>query len=118
MARPVLDEAHIHPAIRDKVTKHHEQILQEVRDAISNNRVVVVGMKVNPHPKRAVAALKAKGIAHRYLEYGSYVSMWRPRTALKMWTGWPTFPMCFVDGVLVGGANELIALIEKGELVA
>ena len=25
----------------------------------------------------------------------------------KMWTGWPTFPMVFVNGVLVGGPKEL-----------
>jgi monothiol glutaredoxin len=33
-----------------------------------------------------------------------------------MWTGWPTFPMVFVKGTLVGGASELQALIDKGEL--
>jgi len=32
------------------------------------------------------------------------------------WTGWPTFPMVFVKGVLVGGAEDLARLIEKGEL--
>ena len=68
-------------------------------------------MAQNPHPKRVRKALKAKGVAHEYLEYGSYTSEWRRRTALKMWTGWPTFPMCFHKGVLVGGANELIALL-------
>jgi glutaredoxin-related protein len=33
-----------------------------------------------------------------------------------MWTGWQTFPMVFVKGVLVGGANEVKKLIESGEL--
>ena len=33
-----------------------------------------------------------------------------------MWTGWPTFPMVFVKGVLVGGANDLKRLIASGEL--
>jgi glutaredoxin-related protein len=33
-----------------------------------------------------------------------------------MWTGWPTFPMVFVKGVLVGGADDLKALIASGEL--
>jgi monothiol glutaredoxin len=54
--------------------------------------------------------------AYRYLEYGSYFSGWRLRTALKMWTGWPTFPMVFVKGVLVGGASDLQRLIVSGEL--
>jgi glutaredoxin-related protein len=48
--------------------------------------------------------------------YGSYLSMWRPRSALKMWTGWPTFPMVFVRGTLVGGAAEVEKLLASGEL--
>src|SRR5207245_2254629 len=40
----------------------------------------------------------------------------RKRFAVKMWTGWPTFPMVFVKGVLVGGASDLAKLIESGEL--
>jgi glutaredoxin-related protein len=33
-----------------------------------------------------------------------------------MWTGWPTFPMVFVKGTLVGGASDLDQLIASGEL--
>jgi monothiol glutaredoxin len=33
-----------------------------------------------------------------------------------MWSGWPTFPMVFVKGSLVGGAEELGKLIQSGEL--
>jgi glutaredoxin-related protein len=33
-----------------------------------------------------------------------------------MWTGWPTFPMIFVKGTLVGGAEDVIKLINSGEL--
>jgi monothiol glutaredoxin len=33
-----------------------------------------------------------------------------------MWTGWPTFPMVFAKGVLVGGAGELEKLLASGEL--
>ena len=33
-----------------------------------------------------------------------------------MWTGWPTFPMVFVKGTLVGGGQEIEALIASGEL--
>ena len=66
--------------------------------------------------RRARRALDAAGISHRYLEYGSYASQWRRRNALKMWTGWPTFPMVFVRGVLVGGANDVVRLIAGNEL--
>jgi len=33
-----------------------------------------------------------------------------------MWTGWPTFPMVFVNGVLIGGADDLERLLQSGEL--
>ena len=116
MFRPILDETHIHPAIREFVANHHLDIVDEVRAAIAAHPVVVVGMAQNPMPKKARKALDAAGIAHHYLEYGSYLHTWRRRNALKMWTGWPTFPMVFVKGTLVGGASDLSKLIASGEL--
>lgn len=116
MPRPLLPETRIHAAIRDKVATHHHDIIDEVEAAIAGHAVVVVGMKQNPHPRRARKLLTAKGVAFHYLEYGSYVSSWYRRAALKMWTGWPTFPMVFVKGTLIGGADDLAALIASGEL--
>jgi len=116
MPRAILDEARIHPAIRERIAGHHADIVREVEDAVRANRVVVVGMKQNPVVKQARKALAAAGVAHAYLEYGSYFNTWRRRNALKMWTGWPTFPMIFVGGMLVGGAQELDRLIASGEL--
>jgi glutaredoxin-related protein len=75
-------------------------------------------MRQNPFPKKARRLLDAAGIAYRYLEYGSYFSQWRPRLALKMWAGWGTFPMVFVKGVLIGGADDLERLLKSGELRA
>ena len=72
--------------------------------------------RTRPFPKQACKALGEAGVAYKYLEYGSYFGEWRPRGALKAWTGWPTFPMVFVKGVLVGGANELKKLIQSGEI--
>ena len=116
MPRPILLETHIHPAIRHEVETHHHAIVQEVQAAIAAHAVVVVGMAMNPMPKRARAALDAAGFAHTYLEFGSYFNTWYKRNALKMWTGWPTFPMVFVKGNLIGGAENLAALIQSGEL--
>ena len=94
----------------------NRDIVDEVRKAIEDNDVVVVGMAQNPFPKKARKLLKAKDIPFCYLEYGSYLNNWRRRNALKMWTGWPTFPMIFVKGVFVGGASDLAKLAEEGEL--
>ena len=116
MPRAILDETHIHPAVRARIADLHQDIVQEVQAAIAAHAVVVVGMKGNPYPRRARKALDDAGVAHHYLEYGSYLNNWRRRTALKMWSGWPTLPMVFVKGVLVGGATDLQRLIDSGEL--
>jgi monothiol glutaredoxin len=116
MARNILDEDHIHPGIRETIATHNADIVQEVKDAIAANGVVVVGMSQNPVARKARRLLDDAGIPYKYLGYGSYLEGWRRRNALKMWTGWPTFPMVFVKGVLVGGASDLARLIETGEL--
>jgi monothiol glutaredoxin len=116
MTRNILDESHVHPAIRAVIANDNADIIREVQAAIAANDIVVVGMKQNPFPRKARKALNAAGLAYEYLEYGSYFKGWRRRNALKMWTGWPTFPMVFVKGVLVGGAADLVRLIRSGEL--
>jgi monothiol glutaredoxin len=116
MPRLILDEAQIHPAIRDKVATLHVDIVHNVRSAAASNPVLVVGMAGNPFCRKARKALAAAGVSHHYLGYGSYLSQWRLRNALKMWTGWPTFPMVFVKGSFVGGAEDLERLIASGEL--
>ncbi len=116
MPRAVLAESNIHAAIRDKVTKHESAIVREVQAAVAAHAVVVVGMAVNPYPKKAKRSLDEAKVPYHYISYGSYFSMWRQRNALKMWTGWPTLPMVFVRGVLVGGAQDLQKLIASGEL--
>ena len=116
MPRPILAESNIHPAIREKIATHEQGIVREVQAAVAKHAVVVVGMGLNPFPKKARKALDAAGVAHHYLEYGNYFSNWRQRNALKLWTGWPTLPMVFVKGMLVGGASDLQKLIDSGEL--
>ena len=116
MPRPLLDEAHIHPDVRETIANHQHEILREVRAAVAQHPVVVVGMRMNLVCKKARRLLDDADIPYTYLEYGSYLSEWRRRNALKMWTGWPTFPMIFVKGVLIGGAKDLETLMASGEL--
>ena len=116
MPRAVLDESRTHPAIRQRIGERHRDLIEEVEAAIAANDVVVVGMAMNPHPRRARKALDAIGVRYRYLEYGSYLGGWRRRNALKMWTGWPTLPMIFVKGTFIGGASDMQKLLDSGEL--
>jgi monothiol glutaredoxin len=116
MNRSILEAAQLHPAIRERVGAHHADVVAEVKAAVAAHAVVLVGMAQNPFPRKARKILDVLGTPYQYLEYGSYLSQWRRRTALKMWSGWPTLPMVFVNGMLVGGASELQKLVESGEL--
>jgi len=116
MQRPVLATTNIHPAIQNFIATNRQRLVTEVQAAIAAHPVVVVGMGMNPMCGKARKALDAAGTTHHYLEYGNYFNTWRDRNALKMWTGWPTFPMVFMRGTLVGGASDVLKLIASGEL--
>ena len=115
MTRPLFDETKVHPTIREKIASFHPEMVEEATQAIAAHPVVVIGMKQNPFPKRAKKALAAHGTLFHYLEYGSYLGDYRKRLALKMWTGWSTFPMIFVKGTFIGGAEDLAALLTSGD---
>lgn len=105
--RQTLAQPKVHPQAQQAIASFHSTIVKEVEDAIQKNDWVVVGMKMNPVVSSARKLLKEKGIKYEYLEYGGYTSMWKERLAIKLWSGWPTFPQVFHKGVLIGGFKDL-----------
>lgn len=118
MSRKIFAETRIHPAIRAHIggKPEHQQTVAEIEAAIPQHDIVVVGMRQNPYPRKARELLDAAGQRYHYMEYGSYLSEWKRRGAIKMWTGWQTFPMIFVKGQFIGGFSDLKALMDSGEL--
>ncbi|HTN90167.1 MAG TPA: glutaredoxin domain-containing protein [Sorangium sp.] len=114
--RPTLAPEKVSEAVKSQVASFHRAIVDEVAAAVSRDRVVVVGMAQNPVVKKARQLLDQEGVQYTYLEYGSYLSKWKERLALKLWAGFPTFPMVFIDGVLEGGHSELVKLRDQGKL--
>jgi glutaredoxin-related protein len=116
MARPTLSSDKIAAEVQELISRFHRDVVDAVAAAVERDRVVVVGMAQNPFVKRARKQLDDAGVKYTYLEYGSYLSRWRERLAIKLWAGFPTFPMVFVDGTLIGGNAELTRLREAGKL--
>lgn len=100
--------------IADTVNHYHRPVLDEVIQHVAQDDIVVIGMAWNPSVRKANALLASKSYTHTYLEYGSYISQWKERLSIKMWSGWPTFPQIFVKGILIGGYDDLNALMTKG----
>jgi glutaredoxin-related protein len=116
MSRSILDQNSIHPSAVSSVGGGYQETINEVQQALAENSIVVVGMAQNPFCRKARQQLQTSGHSFCDLSYGSYFSQWHRRLAIKMWSGWPSLPMVFVNGVLVGGANELQSLATSGEL--
>lgn len=110
----------IEPAATEAVTsfreRFHADTVREVRQAVLEHDIVVVGMGWNPHVRWARQVLRERGLEHHYIEIGNYATGWRSRLAVKLWAGWPTFPQVFVRGTLVGGNRRLRAALEDGTL--
>lgn len=116
MTRIVFAQEKIHPAIRQKIGGSYQDTIDQVLQAIEQHPVVVVGMAQNPFVKKVRRLLSDAGIDCHYLEYGSYFKQWRRRTAIKMLTGWQTFPQVFVGGQFVGGCSDVKQLLDSGEM--
>ena len=116
MNRPQLPADKFSPAATEVVAGFHRATVDEVAAAVARDKVVVVGMAQNPYVKKARQLLEAEGVPFTYLEYGSYFSKWKERLALKIWAGFPTFPMVFKGGTLLGGHSQLSKLKEEGKL--
>jgi hypothetical protein len=114
--RHLLPAARVTPSAARFIAQYHSTVVREVEQAVLESSMVVVGMAWNAHVKNVRRGLAAGGFQFRYIEYGSYVSMWRARLAIKLWSGWPTFPQVFVRGVLFGGETLTLAALADGSL--
>jgi len=112
--RPQLPATSVSDEALAAMESFHSDTVREVIQAVQGNDIVIVGMKTNPVVKQARKALDEAGLKYTYLEYGSYVTEWKRRLAIKLWSGWPTFPQVFVRGVLVGGNRELRKALTDG----
>ncbi len=105
--RKILNNDRVDDKAQKSIQGFHAEVVQEIEQAVQKNDWVIVGMAINPFVKKARRFLDEKKIAYKYIEQGSYVSQWHQRLAIKLWSGWPTFPQVFHKGRLIGGYTEL-----------
>ena len=105
--RQVLPDNLIHNGAAQAIKSFHPDVVSEVEKAIKENEWVVVGMAQNPVVSKARKFLNGKSIQFKYIEHGNYFSGWKKRLAIKLWSGWPTFPQVFHKGQLIGGFKDL-----------
>ena len=95
-----------------------DPLRKRIADTIAKGRVMLF-MKGNPampqcgYSAAVVGILKQAGVP-----FESYNILADPelREGLKEYSSWPTYPQLYVDGKLVGGADIVRDLYERGEL--
>ena len=105
--RKVLSSEKLHAGAQSAISSFHVDTVNEVEKAVAGKEWVVVGMAQNPVVSKARRMLDAAEIKYEYIEHGSYFKGWKMRLAIKLWSGWPTFPQVFHNGILIGGADDL-----------
>lgn len=105
--RDILPSENLTKEAQAAIDSFHADAVKGAQQAVAAHEWVVIGMAGNPLVKKARNHLAAKGKAFEYIEHGSYLKQWRKRLAIKLWSGWPTFPQVFHKGKLVGGYTDL-----------
>lgn len=92
-----------------RVSRHDADAPPDLAELIGSARVVVFRSGLTD-TRMLLHWLQREGIDHREVTMGMGSGVERDRFhRLRGWTGWPYLPQIFVDGVFVGGADELYA---------
>ena len=95
-----------------------EPLRKRIADTIAKGRVMLF-MKGNPAmPQCGFSAAVVGVLKEEGVEFASYNILADSdlREGLKEYSSWPTYPQLYVDGKLVGGADIVRDLNERGEL--
>ncbi|KAH9309853.1 hypothetical protein KI387_037764 [Taxus chinensis] len=106
------------PGQHVQLTVPLEQLIDKL---VKENEVVVFikGSRTAPQcgfSHRVLTILNEQGVD--YESVNVFDEEYNPglRETMKVYSGWPTFPQVFVRGELIGGADILSEMAEKGEL--
>jgi monothiol glutaredoxin len=102
----------------DGGTQRNSSTIDRVLEQMSSAPVVLYMKGTADFPqcgfsKRVVAALLACNAAFAYVNVLDDIEA---REAVKLLSGWPTFPQLYIDGQLVGDADIAVQLYKSGEL--
>ena len=96
----------------------NDALKTRIQQTIGKERIMLF-MKGNPQmPQCGFSAAVVGVLKDEGVPFGSYNILADPelREGLKEYSSWPTYPQLYVDGKLVGGADIVRDLHDKGEL--
>lgn len=94
---------------------------EEIREIVRTNPIVLF-MKGYPDAPacgfsaRAVAILKANGVALEKIHAINVLEDEDIRQEIKTFSNWPTIPQLYIKGDFIGGSDIMLEMHETGEL--
>ncbi|QGM81038.1 Grx4 family monothiol glutaredoxin [Otariodibacter oris] len=94
------------------------ETIDRIKKQISENPILLY-MKGSPKfPSCGFSARAVEAVINCQVPFGYVDILTNPdiRAELPKYANWPTFPQLWVEGELVGGADIVIEMFQKGEL--
>jgi monothiol glutaredoxin len=93
-------------------------VIERIKNQLSANQVVLYMKGTPDFPQcgfsaAAVRALQTSGINFAHVNIFEDPEL---REALKRFSNWPTYPQLYIKGELIGGADIITEMHQKGEL--
>ena len=98
----------------EETNKAQDAIAKQVKEC-----PILIYMKGSPEFPQCGFSARAVKILAEYGKEFSYVDVLQNpdiRTALPVFSGWPTFPQVYVNGELIGGSDILVEMHKQGTL--
>lgn len=93
-------------------------VIERIKQQLSSSKVLLY-MKGTPEfPQCGFSAAAVQALQAVGAKYDSVNIFEDPelREALKQYSNWPTYPQLYVNGELIGGADIIREMYQKGEL--
>jgi glutaredoxin 3 len=94
----------------------NEELLNEIKQIISSNKIVVYSKTYCPYCTLAKSLLNSFNQDYYLQEIDTISNGSEIQAALRKLTGQSTVPNIFIDGKHIGGYSELLTLNSKGKL--
>lgn len=94
------------------------ETLERIQKQISENPILLY-MKGSPKfPSCGFSARAVEAVINCQVPFGYVDILTNPdiRAELPKYANWPTFPQLWVEGELIGGADIVLEMFQKGEL--
>lgn len=95
-----------------------KDIIKKIKQQINDNPVLLY-MKGTPDTIKCGFSAKAAQILSNCIQSFVYIDILNHpdiRTALPIFSNWPTFPQLWVEKKLIGGSDIIIDMYQQGDL--